>query len=382
MKKDVLMLTVLFVLFATSCKKDEPEPIIIEPTPVVCTPVIVNVSNAITTPTVWKECSVYVIGPTAISINSSLVIEPGAIIKVMESAGDNAIIVGSAATITAIGTAEKPIYFTSFKDDSKGGDSNGDGTVSTPARYDWGGIVINSNSTNFKYCNFMYGGKGPQVGTGQPTLEYSYFYGKIDHCLFAYCGGESSYAGYGVVDARYCENPNFLITNSTFYGCIKPLFLSPHNSVDNSNTFHNPAKISEINQLNGIFMTSTSNQATTDVSWLEDEVPFVLTGSTSLDDGRKLILGENVILKVATLPAIGYNRITIKEGSSMIQGHDLSGVYFTSYLDDIHGGDTNGDGSASSPGDGDWYGILDYSATITTPNFCYTWPNILYAQWP
>jgi hypothetical protein len=86
---------------------------------------------------------------------------------------------------------------------------------------------------------------------------------------------KTDYAGYGVVDARSCENPYFFITNSTFYGCIKPLLLNPHNSLDNSNVFHNPANSSETNQLNGVFMTDTPNEATTDVSWLENEVPFV-----------------------------------------------------------------------------------------------------------
>lgn len=57
-------------------------------------------------------------------------------------------------------------------------------------------------------------------------------------------------------------------------------------------------------------------------------------------------------------------------------------VYFTSYLDDAHGGDTNGDGNASSPSFSDWYGIQDITTSISTNNFCYNWSNILYAQYP
>jgi len=381
MKVNLFVLTALSCFFVSSCKKEDPKPAPVLPPPIACSPVVVNVSNDISTPTVWKECTVYVVGPTQISINSSLVIEPGAIIKVKGSAGGNAIMVSSDATITAIGTADKPIIFTSYNDDSKGGDTNGDGTATAPARYDWGAFVINGDYCMFKYCHFLYSGKGETSGSSQGTLEF-YSKGTVDHCTFAYCGGETDYAGYGVVDARSCENPYFFITNSTFYGCIKPLLLNPHNSLDNSNVFHNPANSSETNQLNGVFMTDTPNEATTDVSWLENEVPFVLTGSIGLDDNRKLILGANVIIKVATLPYIGYNLISIKEGVSFIQGYDLPGVYFTSYLDDAHGGDTNGDGAATSAADGDWYGIIDYSASINTPNFCYTWPNILYAQWP
>ena len=374
MKKSLFPLLLCFMVFVSSCGKTDNNN--------VCTPTVVEVTTDVTTPTVWDECHIYIISVNQISVSSTLTIQPGTVVKFKDIAGDNAIQVSTSGRILATGTAAKPVVFTSYKDDAHGGDTNGDGTVTTPARYDWGGIIINSNNCNFKYCSFMYGGEGPSAGAGQPTLEFSYFYGIIDYCTFAYCGGETDYAGYGVVDARYCENNNFHITNSTFYGCIKPLFLSPFNSVDNSNVFHNPANTSEKNQLNGIFMTSTANEATTDVSWTETEVPFVLTGSLAIGDGMKLILAADVIIKVADLPAIGYNKISLHEGTSSIEGHDLSGVMFTSYFDDANGGDTNGDGNGSSPAVGDWYGIQDITATISTNNFCYAWSSIHYAAYP
>lgn len=374
MKNFYLLLLLCFV-FATGCKKDDN-------TNTECTPEIVTVTTDITTPTTWQDCHIYVINVNQISVTSTLTIEAGAIIKFNDIVGDNSILVSNSGRILANGTAAKPVVFTSAKDDINGGDTNGDGTASTPARGDWGGIIINSNNCTFSHCKFLYGGEGPGGGAGQPTLEYSYYHGTIDNCTFAYCGGETEYAGYGVVDARGCADAAFSITNCTFYGCIKPLFLNPFISVDNSNTFHNPSNPTEINQLNGIFMTAEANEATTDVTWLETEVPFVLTGSLYVGDGLKLQLAQNVILKMATLPSVGYNKISIKEGSSTIAGHDLPGVVITSYLDDAHGGDTNGDGSASAPSTGDWYGVQDISASITTNNYCYNWSSIYYAKYP
>ncbi len=347
-----------------------------------CVRTVVEINTDITTPTTWEDCHTYIISVNQISVTSNLTIQPGAIIKFKDVVSDNAIIVTNSGTINAIGTKLKPIVFTSFRDDANGGDNNGDGTNSFPARFDWGGIIINSNNCVFKNCSFLYGGKGPGGGAGQPTLEFSYYYGIIDSCLFAHCGGETTYSGYGVVDAVSCHDPRFSITNSTFYGCVKPLFINPFISIDNSNTFHNPANPSEKNELNGIFITSESNEATSNVSWLETEVPFVLTGSLYVGDGHSLVLAPNVIIKVATLPSPGYNKISIREGSSFIEGHDQGGVFFTSYLDDSKGGDTNGDGTASAPSQGDWYGIQDISATITTNNSCYAWSNILYAKYP
>lgn len=376
MKNYYILLFALCLLAASSCKKDNNN------NNNTCTPEVVTITTDITTPTTWSDCHVYVINVNQISVTSTLTIEAGAIIKFNPIVGDNSILVSNSGRIIANGTAAKPVVFTSSKDDTHGGDTNGDGNATSPASGDWGGIIINSNNCTFSHCTFMYGGEGPYAGAGQPTLEYSYYYGTIDNCTFAYNGGETTFNGYGVVDARGCENNNFHITNCTFYGNVKPLFLNPFISVDNSNTFHNPTNTAETNQLNGIFMTSTSNEPTTDVSWSETEVPTVLTGPLYLGDGLKLTLTANVIIKMYDPLAQGDNKISIKEGSSQIEGHDLPGVYFTSYYDDAHGGDTNGDGNATAPNNGYWYGVQDISATITTNNYCYNWSSILYAKYP
>lgn len=379
----LLFVALLIALF--SCKKDEPAPATPAPTPTptpACYSTKVEVNADITTPTVWKACTVYVVTVNQISVSSTLTIEAGAIVKFKDNVYDNAMLVANNGRILANGTQANPVIFTSYKDDANGGDTNGDGTASAPAQKDWGGIIINNNVSEFRYCKFLYGGEGPDALSGQPSIEFSFYYGTVESCTFVSCGGESSYNGYGVVDARSCENDAFVIRNCVFYGNIKPLFLNPFISVDSSNIFHNPANPAQKNQLNGIFMTNTANEPLSNVSWLENEVPFVLTGNLYLKDGLKLILAPNVIIKVKDQPAPATNKISIKDGVSFIEGYNLPGVYFTSYLDDAHGGDTNGDGNASSPASGNWYGILDISASIGTNNQCYPWSNILYAAWP
>jgi hypothetical protein len=67
--------------------------------------------------------------------------------------------------LVALGTVDKPIYFTSLWDDSIAGDTNNDGADSTAAGDQWGGVHILKDSTtgapgkaSFQQCHLYYGG--------------------------------------------------------------------------------------------------------------------------------------------------------------------------------------------------------------------------------
>ena len=95
----------------------------------------------------WLNSNVIV--PTG----STLAIDAGQIIKL---GGTSVIVQGS---LQAQGTAANPVVFTSRKDDSAGGDTNNDGSASSPAVFDWGQIQFTSTSTNSapKDANVRYG---------------------------------------------------------------------------------------------------------------------------------------------------------------------------------------------------------------------------------
>lgn len=91
-------------------------------------------SNATWTP----NSSPYIVrGDITVPNGITLTIKPGTIIKFLP--GTN-FYIAAGATLLADGSSSQPIYFTSFKDDLVGGDSNGDGNATSPAVGDWGTI--------------------------------------------------------------------------------------------------------------------------------------------------------------------------------------------------------------------------------------------------
>jgi RHS repeat-associated protein len=169
------------------------------------------VSGTISTNTTWTlSNSPYVVtGNVTVASGVTLTIQPGVIVKFNGSL--RTLYVNG--TLSAIGTEENPIIFTSYQDDSAGGDTNGDGSATSGAPGQWYSIS-SSGTTNIAHASIRYGGNGSAitsygavgVGGGTTWIDHSDISYNLDSAVHLYSASASitnstlSHNGGGVSD--------------------------------------------------------------------------------------------------------------------------------------------------------------------------------------
>ena len=142
-------------------------------------------------------------GTLTIASGGSLTIPPGTVLKMEDKA---AIVVNSGATLNAIGTRAAPITFTSIKDDTISGDTNGDGSNTIPQPGDWVKIGINGGTANFEFAKILYSSKNQTTGAINQNGG-----------TVVFCNSEISH---GLYDAVGVESGSFYMTNSIITDCL------------------------------------------------------------------------------------------------------------------------------------------------------------------
>ena len=119
-------------------------------------------------------------GTLTIASGGSLTIPPGTVLKMEAGAS---IVVNSGSTLNAIGTRAAPITFTSIKDDSISGDTNGDGGNTIPQPGDWEEIKNNGGTMNLAFVTALYGGYGQYSNQGDAIIRTANGATTMDSCV-------------------------------------------------------------------------------------------------------------------------------------------------------------------------------------------------------
>lgn len=152
----------------------------------------------------WRGGRVYhVSGDVTVASGATLTIQPGAIVKF---AAGRSLIVSSGGSLSAVGNRAQPIIFTSVKDDSVGGDTNGDGGATTPQAGDWVKLGVNGGVARLEYVSILYSSKNSTTGAiNMNGGRVTFVNGIIAH---------------GLYDAVGVESGNFHMTNSVIHDCL------------------------------------------------------------------------------------------------------------------------------------------------------------------
>jgi hypothetical protein len=300
----------------------------------------------------------YLVVNAYITVNNpaTLTIDPGVVVKFSSSSAG--LVINGA--LVAQGTSGSPIVFTSWKDDQAGNplDTNGDGSSTTPDTYNWGYIQFAATSNDatcrLAYCRLLYGSysSASSLAAGVWCVNAS---PAIDNTVISKCN-------WGV---RCDGNSAPAITNNTIQNCDNgPIVMSVQSDpVITGNTFltngYNglglqPETLSQnaVLKYRPTVTFPPPNQATV--------FAYVPVGQITVPSGVALAIEPRVVLK----PASSFSVFDVHGALNIVGGAGADRVVFTSIKDDVWGGDTNTDGSATSPAAGNWGNVLFDDASV------------------
>ena len=164
-----------------------------------------------------------VTGDVSVASGVTLTLAPGAVVKMHRN---GAMVFNTASRLLAPGTLAAPVTITSIRDDSVGGDSNGDGDQTQPAAGDWRWIYLDDASGVFDHAQVRYGG-----GIDGITTNWN-------ETAMLRADGDKSYLSVSNSSVRDAYYDGFLVwygtgvvANTVFSGCDRAVCSHPDGEV-------------------------------------------------------------------------------------------------------------------------------------------------------
>ncbi|HEY9166525.1 MAG TPA: right-handed parallel beta-helix repeat-containing protein [Candidatus Kryptonia bacterium] len=273
--------------------------------------------------------------------------------------------------LVAIAGSGQGIYFTSYLDDNLGGDTNADGTATAPSLGNWGGVYFNGSPMDslsvMRRCWVYFAGGGNVGGISMINASPT-----IDSCSL-----NTNY--YGAM-MQGVSNPNF--TNNTIGSSqLVPIAMSfSANPVFTNNVFSFSNNTYDAIGLLGGTLPANSVLPIRSVTSIPN-VTYLLLAQIIIPNGLMLTINKGIVIK-----AYNSGQQIVVQGKLVANGTADSLIVFTSAKDDNFGNphDTNRDGNATVPADGDWGGIIFQpgSDSSSVLNYCrLTYGNQPYSQY-
>ena len=321
---------------------------------------IIPYGTGISADTTWtKANSPYIVNPMGVASGATLTIEPGVVVKFKAGTG-----IGIGGRLIVGTRGGEPVTITSEFDDNAGGDTNNDGTTTSPMAGDWGYIVFYTDSVgDFNNTNIRYGGR-------------AWDHGYVEEGQIKNTGGVVTIKGGSMTDNNgmsiYGVSGTTTVRETLFARSARgAIYMLGGSLTIGKDTF------SELSY-EAVHLRGTMNFSNEGGNVMSDgtigSIGFHYLSLSGVNVLRPDALANHVIGGIGVNPGVVWrllpgviikSDVTANIGvlGTLIAGDNSTDtpVTFTSWQDDSVGGDANSDGAVSVPHYGDWCGVIVYT---------------------